>query len=82
VVTTQYCSFSGLEFLDWAGLVTANVVYQENQSAMLLGKNGKMSSSKHTCHLDVQYFFVTNNIHEKHLWVEYCPTEACSYGSK
>jgi hypothetical protein len=55
--------------------VADNVVYQDNQSAMLLENNGKMSSSKRTRHLDICYFFVTDNIHKKHLCVEYCPTD-------
>jgi hypothetical protein len=55
--------------------VADNVVYQENQSAMLLENNGKMSSRKRTCHLNICHFFVTNNSHKKYLRVEYCPTD-------
>ena len=55
--------------------VSDNIVYQDNQSAMLLEKNGKMSSSKRTRHLEIRYFFVTDNIGKKHLRIEYCPTD-------
>lgn len=51
-----------------------NVVYQDNQSAMLLEKNGQKSSSKRTRHLNIRYFFVTDRIQANELTVEYCPT--------
>jgi hypothetical protein len=63
-------------FLEAQGfIVSDNVVYQDNQSAILLENNGKMSSSKRTCHLEIRYFFVTDNVAKKHLRIEYCPTD-------
>ena len=50
-----------------------NVVYQDNQSAMLLEKNGSGSSSKRTRHINIRYFFVTDRIKEGEMRVEYCP---------
>ena len=41
-----------------------NVVYQDNQSAMLLEKSGRGSSSKRTRHINIRYFFVTDRIKE------------------
>ena len=38
------------------------IIYQDNTSAILLEKNGKASSSKHTKHISIRYFFVTNRI--------------------
>ena len=55
--------------------VESNVLYQDNQSAMLLERNGKMSSGKRTRHLDIRFFFVTDNIGKRHLQVDYCPTD-------
>jgi Reverse transcriptase (RNA-dependent DNA polymerase) len=52
-----------------------NVVYQDNQSAMLLERNGRASSGKRTRHVDIRYFFVTDRIQQKQMRVEYCPTE-------
>jgi hypothetical protein len=64
-------------FLEGQGYtVTDNVLYQDNQSAMLLEKNGKMSSSKRTRHLDIRFFFVTDNVNQKNLRIEYCPTDS------
>jgi hypothetical protein len=55
--------------------ISDNVVYQDNQSAILLEKNGKMSSSMKTRHIEIQFFFITDNVQKKHIQVEYCPTD-------
>jgi hypothetical protein len=63
-------------FLEAQGfIVSDNVVYQDNQSAILLENNGKMSSCKRTRHLEIRYFFVTDNVAKTHLRIEYCPTD-------
>jgi hypothetical protein len=68
ILWTQY-------FLNAQGYdVTENKVFQDNQSAILLKKNGRRSSSRRTRHLNIQYFFVTDRIQSKELTVEYCPT--------
>jgi hypothetical protein len=54
--------------------VAENIVYQDNQSAMLLEKNGKGSSSKRTRHIDIRYFFITDRVASKEISIEYCPT--------
>jgi hypothetical protein len=54
--------------------VKDNVVYQDNQSAILLEKNGKASSGRCTRHLDIRYFFVTDPVKKGDLRIEYCPT--------
>ena len=55
--------------------VTDNVVYQDNQSAILLENNGKQSSGKKTRHIEIRYFFITDNVRRGTAKVEYCPTE-------
>jgi hypothetical protein len=50
------------------------VLYQDNQSAMLLEKNGRGSSSKRTRHINIRYFFVADRIANGEVKVEYCPT--------
>ena len=48
-------------FLEAQGYeVHENKVFQDNQSTILLEKNGKHSSSHRTCHINIQYFFVTD----------------------
>jgi hypothetical protein len=51
-----------------------SVVYQDNQSSILLEKNGRMSSGKRTRHINIPYFFVADRIKARELVVEYCPT--------
>ena len=50
------------------------ILYQDNQSAILLEKNGTRSSSKRTKHLNCRYYFITDRISAGDLSVEYCPT--------
>jgi hypothetical protein len=62
-------------FLEAQGYgVEESVVYQDNQSAMLLAKNGRGSSSKRTQHMNICYFSVADRIASKEVKVEYCPT--------
>jgi len=55
--------------------VTDNIVYQDNQSAILLENNGRSSSGRRTHHLNIRYFFITDRIGQKEVWIEYCPTK-------
>jgi hypothetical protein len=55
--------------------VRDNVVFQDNQSSILLEKNGKASSSKRTKHINVRYFFITDRISKGDVRVEWCPTK-------
>ena len=64
------------QFLQEQGYaVKENIVYQDNQAAILLEKNGKLSSGKRTKHINTRYFFVTDRIEKGDLTVEWCPTE-------
>jgi hypothetical protein len=62
-------------FLEAQGYgVEDSLVYQDNQSAILLEKNGRASSGKRTGHINIRYFFVTDQIAAGEVKVEYCPT--------
>jgi hypothetical protein len=62
-------------FLEAQGYgVTENIIFQDNQAAILLEKNGKASSGKRTKHLNMRYFFVTDRIANRECSVEWCPT--------
>ncbi len=65
--TSQFMEGQGYSIRD-------NILYQDNQSAMLLEKNGQQSSTKRTRHLDIRYHFVTDRIWAKQMTVEYIPT--------
>ena len=55
--------------------VDKNVVYQDNQSAILLERNGKLSSSQRTRHIKIRYFFIKDRIEDGEMQVVYCPTD-------
>ena len=48
-------------------------IYQDNKSTILLQKNGKLSSSKITKHINISLFFITDCISKKELNLEWCP---------
>ena len=52
-----------------------NIMYQDNQSAMLLEKNGHTSCTGNSRHVNVIFFWVKDRFDKKELCIEYCPTE-------
>ena len=42
---------------------------------MLLEKNGQNSSTKRTKHINVCYFFITDQLSKKEVELKYCPTD-------
>ena len=63
-------------FLEAQGYqIQDSVVYQDNQSAMLLAKNSWAYSSKRTRLRNICYFFIMDQIQVGDIWVEYCPTD-------
>jgi hypothetical protein len=63
-------------FLESQGYgIQDSVVYQDNQSAILLEKNGRASSGKRTRHINIRYFFVQDRIASGEVSVQYCPTD-------
>ena len=51
------------------------MMYQDNQSAILLENNGRRSSGKRTKHINMRYYFISDPIRKNELHVEYCPTQ-------
>ena len=63
-------------FLEAQGYTsTSTIVNQDNESTILLEKNGKVSSSKRTKHINNRYFFITDRQSKGELKVMYCPTD-------
>jgi hypothetical protein len=54
--------------------VEDNVLHQDNKSSILLEKNGKASSSKRAKHVNIRFFFITDQINKGKLSVEWCTT--------
>ena len=56
-------------------MIRDNVNLQDIQSTMLLVRNGQQSSGKATRHIDVRYYFIKDQIDQKLMRLEYCPTD-------
>ena len=72
-------------FLEAQGYkVKETVLLQDNTSAIQLENNGKWSSHKRTRHINIRYFFITDQIEKGVLKVKYCSTDnmAMDYMSK
>ena len=62
-------------FLEVQGYgVFKQILYQDNNSAILLEKNGRKSIGKCSRHLNVRYFFVTDVVDRGNLTIQHCPT--------
>ena len=55
-------------------MIHDNVIYQDNQSAIKLENNGRVSSSNRMRHINIRYYFITDAIVKKDESVEFCPT--------
>ena len=38
------------------------IIHQDNKSGILLEQNGRASSSKHTRHINIRYYFITDRV--------------------
>ena len=55
-----------LLFLGGQGFkVNDNIAYQDNQSTILMESNGKYLCGNKTRHIDMRYFFITDQIEQK-----------------
>ncbi len=52
--------------------IDKTLVYQDNQSAILLETNGRQSSGKQTRHMNICYFFITGRIKQNEMTMNYC----------
>ncbi len=63
-------------FLEAQGYsLSSTVVYQDNQFAVLLEKNGKYISSKKRKHINVRYYFIRDCWKKGEIDIQYCPSE-------
>ena len=52
-----------------------NIIYQDNESAIKLEKNGHVSCGQKSRHINIRYFFITDRIKAGEVSVKYCSTE-------
>jgi hypothetical protein len=55
--------------------VTQNLLLQNNKSSMLLEKNDNASSGKHTQHINIRYYFITDRVTMKEVEIKWCSTK-------
>jgi hypothetical protein len=54
--------------------VKHKILFQDNKSSIILEKNGKVSRSKRTKHINIQHFFITDRVSKEEVSVVWCPT--------
>ena len=65
-----------LNFLECQGYtIKRKLLHQDNESAIKLLKNGVVSATKRSRHVDIRYFWTTDRIKDLEMEVVYCPTE-------
>ena len=70
-----YCVWY-LHFLKEQGYdLEENIILQDNQSAILMEKNGRNSCTGNSRHINVRYFFIKDRVENKEVIIKYCPTE-------
>jgi len=52
-----------------------DILFHDNESAILMEKNGRLSVGKGSKHIDIRYFFITDRVEKNQIKVEHCPTE-------
>merc|ERR1712035_109211 len=52
------------------------LLYQDNESAMKLEKNGVKSSRGNTRHINIRYFFIKDILEKENIDVRHCNTES------
>jgi hypothetical protein len=55
--------------------VIENLLLQDTKSSILLERDEKASSGKHTRDINICYFFITDQVNVKELTIEWCPTK-------
>ena len=76
VAMSEYVPYSiwMKKFLKHQGYDVKSNVMQDNQSAMLIEKNGRNSCTGNSRHIDIRYYFVKDRVDKGELNIIYCPT--------
>jgi hypothetical protein len=62
-------------FLEAQGYtMESNILAQDNESAIKLEKNGRMSAGPKSRHIDIRYFWIKDRLKTGGITVEHCPT--------
>ena len=64
-----------MNFMEEQGYkVEHNVLYQDNESAIKMERNGRNSCTGNSRHISIRYFFVKDRVDEGEVDILYCPT--------
>ena len=55
-------------------IVKKNILYQDNESAIRMEKNGRNSCTGNSRHIDIRYFFVKDRVDKREVTIQHCPT--------
>ena len=61
--------------IEQGGSQDPDVLYQDNESAILMENHGRISVGKGSKHIDIRYFFVTDRVKRKEISIRHCPTK-------
>ena len=65
-----------INFMEAQGYhIKYNILYQDNQSAIRMERNGRNSCTGNSRHIHIRYFFVKDRVDKGEVEVLYCPTE-------
>ena len=65
-----------VNFLNEQGYaIKNNTIFQDNQSAIRMERNGRNSCTGNSRHIDFRYFFVKDRVDKGEVKIEYCNTE-------
>ena len=62
-------------FLESQGYSNNIDIFKDNQSYMLLEKNGRAFSGKRARHINIRYFFMSDGVKSGEVNIKYCPTD-------
>jgi hypothetical protein len=66
-----------INFIESQGYhIKKKILYQDNQSAMRMEKNGRNSCTGNSRHISIRFFFVKDRVDKKEFTIEYCPTKS------
>jgi hypothetical protein len=52
-----------------------NILYEDNQSAMRIAKNGVRSCGQNSRHYLIRYYFIKDRLAKDNIEIQYCPTQ-------
>jgi hypothetical protein len=54
--------------------ITENIFEQDNESAIKLEKNGRMSAGPKSRHIDIRFFWIKDRVQKENILIRHCPT--------